>query len=171
MIRRCRVERVDTCHAFEIRCILLQHAGEITVVVPVMYHLNDDCTFYAVDFHQLKKFFRRGIVRGNISSGRKRKLWIVFPYVHMGVENVIVRTLRHLFRHEGGGHIFQEGSAAMYHFLEINRLQFVDDIGAAALVTDCWATPRDIQIHTVPALITNILQYTMTTREIDVAVP
>src|SRR5579862_5566924 len=54
--------------------------------------------------------------------------------------------------------------------LDINWLQFLDDILAAVLVARARTIAREVQIHADPALVSNLFQNAMAGGEVDIAI-
>ena len=87
MIGRLGIQRIDAADAVKDAGKTLQHAGQKTVVVLVVDHLDDHRTRNAVGFHQVQQRLRRGVAFGHARPFGKRKRGVVLPHVNVGIDD------------------------------------------------------------------------------------
>src|ERR1700749_5156276 len=90
VIRCGGIQGIDAAHALKELRILLQHSREVTIVVAVMDHLDNDSLRHPVGFHEFQQHLRRGSEIRNLGSGRERKASVVLPHMHVRVEYSVI---------------------------------------------------------------------------------
>jgi hypothetical protein len=80
------VLRIDAAYGFEPAGVTLQNIGEVAVVPAVVDNLDKDGSIDRVRLHQLKQRFDRGVFGWRMRALREGEGGIVFPDVHMRVD-------------------------------------------------------------------------------------
>src|SRR5580704_9106252 len=84
------VKWIDTAHSPEVLRVPLQHGCQITVVIAVMDHLDNDGPGDAVRLHESEQRLRRGVTRGRMRLLGEGKLGIVLPNVYMRIDDAVI---------------------------------------------------------------------------------
>src|SRR5580692_8277476 len=90
MIGRRSVQWIDAAHSLKVLWVPLQYARQITVVIAVMDHLDNDGPGHAVRLHETEQRLRRGVALGRTGLLGEGEFGIVLPYVHMRIDDAVI---------------------------------------------------------------------------------